>query len=95
MMVGNWMHVVVISWVHSTVADLGGSVFMARGSVGTAVHQLSHESDVGNRQPQRLNARESLLVRKCWHFPTEFIESFVQVEHPSSLTNIGRPSLGN
>lgn len=92
------MKVMVVGW-HCTWVDLRGSVFMAASRVGTtpwaAVHQLGHEADVGNGQPQRLDAGQTLFVGECGNFAAQLIESLVQVEHPTAFSDIRRSSLGD
>lgn len=62
---------------------------------GAAVHQLRHEADVGNGQPQRLDAGQAFLVGECGNFAAQLIESLVQVEHPTAFSDIRCSSLGD
>lgn len=99
MVIWDWMKVVI----GCIGINLWRSIFVADTAAPTAatsprtcpIHQFRHKSDVGNGQSQGLNPWQSLLISKSWNFPTELVESFVQVEHPSAFPNIGRPSLGD
>lgn len=79
-----------------TGINLRRSVFVASSmpTTRTAIHQLCHEGDVGDGQTQGLYPRQTLLVSKRWHFASQLVKSFVQVEHPAAFANICSSSLG-
>lgn len=56
---------------------------------------FGHESDVRDGQPQRFDARQSLLVGERGHFAAQLVERLVQIEHATALANVGCPPLGD
>lgn len=59
-----------------------------------AIQQFDHEANVGDGQSKGLNAGQPFLVSERRNLSPEFVEGFIQIEHPSSFTNIGSSPLG-
>lgn len=57
------------------------------------LQQVGHEGDVDDGQPERVDARQPLLVGECGHFPPQLIKGFIQAEHPLPFPHVGRLSL--
>lgn len=87
-----WVEMVVVRG-SCTGINLGRSVLVAAVSIGTAVHQFRHESNVGDGQSQGFDPGQPLLISKRWHLPTELIKSFIEIEHPPPFSDICSPSL--
>lgn len=58
-------------------------------------NDLIHKRDVSDGQSESFDPGKSFLVGESRDFATEFVEGFVQVEHATSFTYVGRPSLGH
>ena len=54
---------------------------------------MIHKGDVSDGQTEGFDPRESFLVGECRHFAAKLIEGFVQIEHATSLTDVGRTPL--
>lgn len=55
--------------------------------------QVGHEGDVDDGQPERVDARQPLLVGEGGDFPPQLIKRFIQAEHPLPFPHVGRLSL--
>lgn len=58
-----------------------------------AADDVRHERNVRDRQAQRLDSREALLVGERRHALAQRVERLVQVEHATSLADVGGTTL--
>lgn len=71
----------------------GGTGGSGRRSFGFVADDLVHEGNVSDGQSEGLDSRQPLLVGEGWHFASQLVKRFVQVEHAASLPNVGRSTL--
>lgn len=71
----------------------GGGGWSGRRSFGFVADDLVHEGNVSDGQSEGFDSRQPLLVGEGWHFASQFVKRFVQVEHATSLPNVGRSTL--
>ena len=61
--------------------------------VGFVANDLIHKGNVRDGQTEGFDPRQTFLIGERWHFASQLVKRFVQVEHATSLADVGRTTL--
>ncbi len=61
--------------------------------VGFVANDLIHKGNVSDGQTEGFDPRQTFLIGERWHFASQLVKRFVQVEHATSLADVGRTTL--